>query len=425
MKKEVKTSVDGLEPGMFVSRLDKPWIKTPFALEGIKISTQEDIDHIRRYCNYVYVDVELGSSPAPRYWVLTDSLESQKFGTPRPVQTEAERAAEVAQYAVLRKITYSSSSVLKDETKDAESASSKITDSYKVLVDDLGRGRDLDIAVVESGVSDMVESVIRNPSAMMWIVQLKKVDEYTYSRALGTSVWCATFGRQLGLEKASIKLLAMGGLLLDLGKSSLPPELLRKRGVLTTEEMRQMHSHVDLSIKLLVSNKTQKIKLDIDLMQMVASHHERANGSGYPQGLKDDDIPIYGKIAGIVDSYDAMTSERPHLDVGPMTPHDAIAELYDLRGILFQTELVEQFIQTVGLYPTGSLVELSTGEVGAVVEINGLRRLQPTVMLLLDNNKEPYSEFMQINLSDPAITVSVVKGLSPGSYGINMDELFL
>ncbi len=158
---------------------------------------------------------------------------------------------------------------------------------------------------------------------------------------------------------------------------------------------------------------------------MVATHHERADGSGYPQGLSNNEIPLFGRIAVIVDSYDAINSRHVHGQGRAKSPHEAISELYELRGSKFQTELIEQFIQAVGLYPTGSLVELNTGEVGAVVAINGLRRLRPTVILLLDKNKEPLPEFIMTDLSKINDSIAVVRGLPVGSYGIDMNELFL
>jgi HD-GYP domain-containing protein (c-di-GMP phosphodiesterase class II) len=427
MKKEVKTSIDGLEIGMFISRLDRPWIKTPYSLEGITVESQEDIERLRKYCNYVYVDVEQGVSPEPRFWILTENPKSQTFGVTRSTHTQESREKERKEYQALRKTTYRTSEKFSTEIKTAKKVSSKLSGDYKQLLSDLQSGREVDIEVVKAGVSDMVESVIKNPSAMMWIIQLKKLDEYSYSRALGTSVWCATFGRHLGLEKEAINQLALGGLLLDIGKSRLPPHLLKNNGELTEEEARQMHEHVDLGIKILVSSPLSPSgeKVSMDVMQMIATHHERADGSGYPQGLLNKDIPIYGRIAGIVDSYDAMTSERPYIKAGQSAPHDAIAELYELRDTRFQAELVEQFIQTVGLYPTGSLVELSTGQVGAVVAINGLRRLRPTLMLLLDENKEPYAQFTHLDLTKAGEEITVERGLPPGSYGIDMHELFL
>ena len=159
-------------------------------------------------------------------------------------------------------------------------------------------------------------------------------------------------------------------------------------------------------------------------MSMVATHHERASGKGYPQGLMNDQIPIYGRIAGIVDSYDAMTTSRPYSDV-TFSPNDAINELYNLRENSFQGELVEQFIQTVGLYPTGSLVELSSGAVAIVLEVNDLKRMYPTVMIVLDQMKRPLAEFETVNLADERTGLMVKKGLQAGAFGIKSEELFI
>ena len=158
---------------------------------------------------------------------------------------------------------------------------------------------------------------------------------------------------------------------------------------------------------------------------MVATHHERADGSGYPEGLKNGEIPIFGRIAGIVDNYDAMTAKRPYTDI-VLTPHDAIVELYNSRGVLFQPELIEQFIQTVGLYPAGSLIEFETGEVGVVIAVNEMKRLHPTVMLILGRDKRPLAQFTTIDLAlRPEKELRVAKALPRGAYGIKMEELFL
>ena len=161
---------------------------------------------------------------------------------------------------------------------------------------------------------------------------------------------------------------------------------------------------------------------------MVASHHERHDGSGYPRGLSGSDIPIYGRIIGLVDSYDAMTCVRPW--AGSMSAHKAVAELYEQRGRQFQTELVEQFIQTCGIYPTGSLVELSSGEVGVVTAVHTLKRLRPRLMLLLDRDKRPLEQFRRLDLSQvehdqDGTPLTVKSGLPVGAYGIDPKELFL
>ncbi len=429
IKNEVKTSIEGLRIGMFVSRLDRPWIQTPFAIEGIEIMNEEDIEQIGRYCNFVFVDIDIGLSPDPRYWVLkeenapraTTKYVSQNSSKPEKRQTPDE-------YTKLRKKTYEDKTTFSTESKMAEKVLNNVQADFGRLISNIKRGKELDANIVKEGVSAMVESIIRNPSAMMWVTQVRKLDEYTYSRALGTSVWCATFGRHLGLDKVEIENLALGGLLLDVGKSRIPLSLLKKTGSLNGTEMQLMRKHVDLGVRLL--SKTTKLsvreKLPLDVLQMIATHHEKSNGSGYPQGLNNTEIPVFGRIVGIVDTYDAITSERPYAaGVAPRTPHEAIGELYEMRGTVFQSELVEQFIQTVGLYPTGSLVELSTGEVGVVVATNGLRRLRPSVMLLLDGDKNPLPDFRHVDLSQPEVHATVKEGLHAGAYGIDMKELFL
>ena len=428
MKTEVKTSIEGLEVGMYVSRLDRPWIKTPFALKGLSIKSVDDIEKLRKYCSYVYVDVAKGSSPAPHYWILMDGpgknnqprqdLRHTKPANKHPAGDDFTRA---------RKTNYTTTTRFESELGTAKDICKDINDDLRRILSDLKQDRELDVETLKKGVSVLTESIARNPAAMMWVISLRKVDDYTYSRSLGTSVWCATFGRHLGLEKSSLETLALGGLLLDVGKSRLPKELLQKSDPLNPQERRQMESHVDMGVKILEDsqNAPSGETIPIEVLKMVATHHERADGSGYPQGLVNDEITLFGRIAGIVDSYDAMTNKCPYLKGEPMTPHAAITELYELRDQKYQSELIEQFIQAVGLYPTGSLVELNTGEVGAVVAVNGLRRLRPSIVLLLDKSKEPLSEFVSMDLSQMSKDISVSCGLTSGAYGIDMNELFL
>jgi HD-GYP domain-containing protein (c-di-GMP phosphodiesterase class II) len=159
------------------------------------------------------------------------------------------------------------------------------------------------------------------------------------------------------------------------------------------------------------------------LLRTVATHHERWNGSGYPVGLTGTETPIFGRVLGLVDCYEAMTSPRPYRHALP--PHDAIGELYEDRGSLFQPELVEQFIQACGIFPTGSLVELNTGEVAVVIGLNGTRRLRPKLMLLLDGGKRNLDEFISIDLSVERPELFIRQGLPPGAYGVSTDDLFL
>ena len=427
-KFEIKTSIEGLRTGMFVSRLDRPWINSPFLLEGLKIESDNDIEQLRKLCSYVYVDVEKGASPDRCYWVLNPG--PKKYSQPKAGQHQTASAARYAEFnnpARPGEVTYQNTTSFKSEMVSAKDIYKDINDDLKQIFSDLDQGKDLDVEALKKGVSVMTESIARNPAAMMWIISLKKLDDYSYLRSLGTSVWCATFGRHLGLEISSLKALALGGLLLDIGKTRLPEELLHKTGPLDPQEREQMEEHVDIGLKILADcqDASGKEAVPLEVMQMIATHHERADGSGYPQGLVNKATSLFGRIASIVDSYDAMTSKSPYSSREPMTPHEAVTELYELRDRKYQAELIEQFIQAVGLYPTGSLVELNTGEVGAVVAVNRLKRLQPSIVLLLDKNKQPLSEFRAIDLSQVDRSISISRGLMTGAYGINMNELFL
>ncbi|MCK4711032.1 MAG: HD domain-containing protein, partial [Gammaproteobacteria bacterium] len=244
---------------------------------------------------------------------------------------------------------------------------------------------------------------------------------------LGSSVWCTSFGRHLGLEKPAIETLSLGGLLLDIGKSKLPGEFLTLIRELTPAELRVMQKHVQFGEKII--SEANKDSIDQqkynDVKQMITEHHERSDGSGYPKAIENKDISFFGRMAGIVDSFDAMTSERPYMSSEPLSPNNAVNELYSLRGSKFQTELIEQFIQTVGIYPTGSLVELNTGAVGVVVSINNLRRLRPTIMLILDENKESLPVLKELNLDKVSNDTAIAHGLASGVYNIDIAELFL
>jgi HD-GYP domain-containing protein (c-di-GMP phosphodiesterase class II) len=427
VRKEIKTSVAGLRKGMYVSKLDRPWIQTSYALQGLLIQSEEDIERLKRYCNHVFVDVEKGDSPSPRYWVLGGDKKTHSAIEYERNRKEQIKKSNLDDISRRRTTTYADTVTFSNEINTARTSYKQVENNFQNVIQDLRKGHDLDLETVSNGINDMVESMIRNPSAMMWVTQLKRLDEYTYGHALGTSVWCATFGRHLGLDKKSIEQLALGGLLQDLGKTRIPPELLIKSGELDEEEIQQLQTHVDLSVKTLsnTSRRSTKRPLPISILQMVATHHERFDGSGYPQGLLNEDIPFFGKIAGIVDSFDAMTSLRPYIPGGPLPPYEAVSQLYDLRDIKFQGELVEQFIQAVGLYPAGTLVELSNGQVGTVIRVNTLRRLRPTVMLLLDTDKQPLDRFVELDLVKAPDEIRVERGLPPGSFGINMAELFL
>lgn len=408
-RRKIKLSTHQLRPGMYVSRLDRPWLETPFLFQGFRIRDEKQIARLQEYCEFVYVDVE--TSPK-----LGGTILARGFGAGEGEQKELVPKS--------RQVLYQDSIPVEKEITIAERVHEKAADLVKDIMNELRSGGNLQIPAVQSVINPMVDSLIRNPDAFLWLNELKKRDSYTYHRALNSSILAVLVGRHIGLPKSDLQLLALGCLLYDIGKTKIPEELLMKPSRLTPEEFAVVKRHVNLGVDLL----RQTPGVDKQIIFLVRTHHERHDGSGYPVGLEGFQIPLFGRIAGLVDCYGAITTKRPYAEA--LSTTEAIRNIYEWRDIDFQAELVEQFIQALGVYPTGSLVELSTGEVAAVISQNRLRRLRPKVIVILDPEKRHYKRYIIVDMVKETKdrngnSLDIAKGLPPGSYGINMEELYL
>jgi len=283
-------------------------------------------------------------------------------------------------------------------------------------------GVPLDMKNLTRAVDPMVNSVIRNPDASLWWTAIKPAADPNNDSALRAMVYAVVLGRQLGLPKHDLFSLALGGLLFDIGKLRLSDNVLQANRRLSAKEMSIMKRHVEIGLKIL----KRAGLADPDILEFIANHHERFDGSGYPQGLAGDLIPPFGRIAGIVDCYNAITSSRKY--ASSRSPAEAINQLYKQKGVHFHTDLIEEFIQAIGVYPVGALVELSNGEVAIVVAQSGTRRLRPLVIVILDSTKEPCNSGRYIDLSktmhaDDGSKLDIVKNLEPQAYGVDLSKI--
>lgn len=295
----------------------------------------------------------------------------------------------------------------------------------KDLEADLKAGRPIELDRVQASVEGLVASVLRNPDAIFWLLGLVRRDHYAHHHALQCSALAAAFGRHLAMPRDMILDLATGGFLLDAGMSKVPPELLTHPGPLDEEQRGRVRAHVETGLRILHHAGLMRPAIT----EMIAGHHERHDGSGYPRGLVGEDIPLAARIAGLVDSYDAMINDRPYR--AALAPHAALQALYRERETLFQEEVVEHLLQCLGVYPTGSLVELSNGEVAVVMAQNPARRLKPRVMVLMSPDKRLYQRFVDIDLMQvdndasgrPGLMISAA--LPAGAHGLDQADLFL
>lgn len=389
-----------LAPGMYVSRLDRPWEGTPFPLQGFVVESQDALDWVAANCAAVWIDVSLGLAPPDDSRRIP---ESELIGARH----------------------YRNTAGFTEELPQAHEALAETTRAAARLIDEVAAGGKLGAAAVREAVEPVVQSLLRNSDTLFWVSALRASDGYAYSHAINCSMLAAAFGRHLGLPSELLIDLAGGGLLLDIGKTRLSPDLLTRPSALTPPEMARMREHVLHGAEVLETSGEHPP----EVVEMVRTHHERWDGAGYPRGAAGMGIPLYGRIAAIVDAFDAMTSPRPW--AGPRSRHLALQEIYAERDGAFQGELVEQFIACLGVFPTGSLVELGNGQVGVVMTQNPSRRLRPRIMLLTGPDKQLLPQFQPLDLMEQPEDLpldeqlNVVASLPVGAYGLDPAELYL
>lgn len=410
---EREIGINDVAIGMFVCRLDRPWTETPFPLQGFLVTDVDQLRTLREYCSRVWIDVELTRPNAQMTLLRLERAAPRAAAMPAPVAPPVPGAGQVR---------YADTATTEEERPAAAAAMDEARRIGARILDDIRAGRTFVPDDVRMAAEPIVASVLRNADALFWVNALRARDAYSYSHAINCSALAAAFGRHLGLPREMLVRLACGALLFDIGKVRVPDELLSRPGPLNALEMARARRHVELGLQILDEGGEH----DPIVREMMAGHHERFDGSGYPQRLRDTAIPVYARVAGIVDSFDAMTSERPYARALPR--YDALQELYRGRDRLYHGELVEQFISCLGVYPTGSLVELNTGEVAVVMAQNPSRRLRPRIMLLTDASKALREGFRSVDLMDQPLdapALEIRRPVAPGEFGIDLTELYL
>ena len=379
---QAKVFVEDLQRGMFVSRLDRPWTRTPFALQGFYIRDLEEIRQLQKYCRFVYVDVvkTVGDAGVKLRKITRAASEaapglSPGKGTPRRIPVAIN-----CKPVQVKHNSYAPPQPARKEAAKARELHDRIINGMHEVMVQLKTDRPLPTAQVSQTVTQMVDSILRSPDAFSWLARVRDKDEHTYSHSVRASVWAVVFGRHIGLRRQELVQLGIATLLKDVGKLYLSDAVLTAKRREPREEL-EYRKFVEYSVKLLSSDPN----LDPQILTIVQCHKEQHDGSGYPRGLRGGQIPVLARMCGIVTFYDEATNPRGA--EFPLPPSKAVGQLYDLRSSAFQEQLVVEFIQSIGLYPTGTQVELSTGEIAVVVEQSHQRRLKPKVMVVTDRNK--------------------------------------
>ena len=271
---------------------------------------------------------------------------------------------------------------------------------------------------VRAAVAAMIESMTANADALAWIARVRDESPGAHHQAIKSAMYLVALGMRLGLPAAQLAQLGAIGMLADAGKARLPRALLDKPGMLSPAEYGIVKEHVQLGLEALAP-----CALPAEIAEGIAQHHERLDGSGYPHGLRGEQIGPWARMAAVADSYAALTTPRAYAT--PTTPQDALMSLYEWAGTSFDEHVVSRFVQAVGIFPVGSLIELSSGEVAAVMALRRARRIEPQVLVLTTSDKSPLAVPRARDLAGvprDGRGVRIVRGLPTGSHGLRLRD---
>jgi len=405
---KIKLTVEDLQIGMYVSDLDRSWLETPFMLQGLLLKEDKDIQKMKDICTYVYVDVDK-STGLTRQDLLNkrDNINKQQknFIDTIVLNKDELKPAEFKQQAQI-------ANNLREKTREY------IQQTFKQIYE---KGN-VDINKAKEVVSELVSNVLEGHDAMIWLTYLKDRDEFTAVHSINVCIYSISFGRFLGLSEQEINMLGLGALLHDVGNIKVPENLLKKPGKLTKDEFTLMKAHAFLGYELL----KQDSGMPPEALDIVLNHHERIGGHGYPNAKRDEEISHFSRIVAIIDVYDALTTDRPYKD--GLNSRTGLDKLYNLAPDNYAQDLIESFIKFMGIYPIGSIVELSTGHTAVVIANNDENHLKPIVGLVLNRKQEPYETIRLLNMSSDVWyksghEVTINKILEKDARGIDIQSV--
>ncbi len=416
MSKQV--DVQDLKKGMYVIDLDRPWTETSFMFQGFEIRTDAQLRELQRLCRHVYVaDHEgvVGVHRGDRKTAGAAGSGAVSGGDPRQAEVLAGSLAARRGPSI-----HGEPIPLEAEMPEARRLEADARAIMREMEDDVRLGRNINERGLQAIVTGMVDSVVRNPDALIWFTQLRDKNQYTALHSIRVAILALAFGRHLELTVSELNILGLGALLHDIGKLKISNDILNKPGRLTDQEITIVRSHVPEGVKILESLR----HIPLAAVEVAACHHERYQGGGYSRGLSGDHIGLFGLMAAIVDTYDAITSDRAYH--AGISAYEALGQIYALRNKEYHGGLVDCFIQCLGTYPLGSVVELTTGDVGVVIAINRQRYLRPKVALVRRADGAPFPAGAVVDLAagreQTSSGVEIRRVLPVGAHGIQATD---
>jgi putative nucleotidyltransferase with HDIG domain len=378
--------VNELRLGMYIHEFCGSWLDHPFWRGSFKLTEQNELSQIL-------------ASSVTEVWIDP----ARGLDTPGGVTT-GDSDAQVAIYIsdMVERHVATTTVSKRASMRDELSAAAKICATSRAAVTDMFRearmGRAIDAGKADALVAEISASVLRNPDALISVARLKTVDDYTYMHSIAVCALMIALARKLGMNEKEVREAGLAGMLHDVGKMMIPAAVLNKPGRLTNEEFACVKTHPAEGHRILQqSGGVSMMVLDVCL-----HHHEKMDGSGYPERLKGDQISSMARMGAVCDVYDAITSDRPYKK--GWDPAEALRKMAEWRNGHFDEAVFGAFVKSMGIYPVGSLVRMQSGRLGVVIEQSGQSLLTPKIKLFFSTKSQERIVPVVVDLADARTT---------------------
>ena len=363
-----------LRPGVHVHDLRCAWMDHPFARSRFTIRDWETVEKIREAgIRQVVIDTDKGLDP-------TEPAPATPPGEPTRTSPKAttEKAVSVRQ-----------------ERRAAQRIQREATQTIAGMMQEVRLGKPLETGRASEVVDAMIDSVFRNQDALLSLGLIRNKDRYTFEHSVSVTVLAVAMAKSMQFDRETLAHIGIGALLHDIGKARTPLGILNKPGKLTDTEYAVMKEHARHSHRIL----SEVPGISPVVLAAAAEHHERFDGSGYPNGLEGEEISLYGRMLAVCDVYDAITANRCYRQ--GREPGWVLKRMLEWAGSHFDPPLVHQFIRCVGIYPVGTLVGMKSGRLGVIIEPGTKGLLYPVVRLFFDGGARSFITPQDLHLSDP------------------------
>ncbi len=400
-----RIAVKDIKLGMFICEFCGSWMEHPFWKTRFLLEDEKDLRAIL-------------ASGIKELWIDVSQGLDATGGSAGKTEAEVERETDALLLGAVNPAAADRIS-LDEEVQTAARLCNRAKEAVIEMFSDARMGKAIQIEKAHELVEEISSSVLRQPHALISLARLKTADEYTFLHSVAVCALMIALARQLNLDEGIVRDAGLAGLLHDIGKIAIPLKVLNKPGKLTDEEFAIVKSHPEVGAKILIdSYQVPPMALDVCL-----HHHEKVDGTGYPHGLKGDNISLFAKMGAVCDVYDAITSNRPYKK--GWSPAESIRKMAEWSKGHFDESVFQAFVKTVGIYPTGSLVRLESGKLAVVIEQNESSLLMPKVKIFFSaKTKMPIIQEV-LDLAKLQGKEKIIGRESPDDWGFkNLDVLW-